>query len=89
MEFVVKVGDIVMLEDELNYRVLDCVELDGNGYVILKKFELTVDSVLQLDNAKEIVVQEVIDNEDDYFLQIVTDQDILKRIEKLSKKINK
>ncbi len=86
MEFVVKVGDIVMLEDELNYRVLDCVELDGNGYVILKKFELTVDSVLQLDNAKEIVVQEVIDNEGDYFLQIVTDEDILKRIEKLSKK---
>ena len=84
MEFVAKVDDIIMLEDELNYRVLKTIELDGVGYVVLQKFDVDLKSILNADEQKQIVVKEIIDENDDYFLQIVTDEEILQKIEEIT-----
>lgn len=84
MEFVAKVDDIIMLEDELNYRVLKTIELDGVGYVVLQKFDVDLNLMLNTDEQKQIVVKEIIDENDDYFLQIVTDEEILQKIEEIT-----
>lgn len=84
MEFVAKKDDILMLDDELNYRVLQSVELDGVGYVVLQKFDVDLKSILNADEQKQIVVKEIIDENDDYFLQIVTDEEILQKIEEIT-----
>ena len=84
MEFVAKVDDIIMLEDELNYRVLKPIELDGVGYVVLQKFDGDLKLMLNTDEQKQIVVKEIIDENDDYFLQIVTDEEILQKIEEIT-----
>ena len=84
MNFVVKEGDIVTLEDDLNYVVKKCLEVDGEGYLVLKKINLTTDAILQIEEAKEIVVQEIIDEDDNYFLRIVTDEKVLQNIEEIT-----
>ena len=82
MEFISKVGDIILLEGDINYQVIKLIELQNKGYLVLQKINLEKDSLTLLE-PKKIIATEVVENSEDYYLQIVTDTQILNNIETL------
>ena len=84
MEYVVNKGEIVVLEKGDAYKVLNFVEKDGVGYVCLYKFE-DGDAPLSFNVKNVVFAREVVEDED-YFLDRVTDENLVKELTKLYKK---
>lgn len=82
MAFVVKEGDSVILDNDEIYTVEMCVTVDNEDYLIVKKLNPTFNSMLELKEPKVQVVKEIVDENDDYFLQAVTDMEILQKVKK-------
>lgn len=74
MQFISKVGDIVMLEEEKLYHVMHCIEIADRGFLVIKKMKVSLESVLDLIPAKLEVVEEVIDDQSNYYFQNVKDE---------------
>lgn len=83
MEFVSKVNDLLLLEDDINYIVKETVELDGEGYLVLESAEINLVDEFDGKKRKTVVVKEVVSEDDEYYLEGVTDAKLLKKIEKI------
>ena len=86
MEFVSKVNDLLIMEDNVNYIVKETIELDGEGYLVLESADINLVDEFDGKKRKTVVVKEVVTEEDELYLEGITDVKILKKIEKLAKK---
>ena len=80
MNFVAKVGEILNLEDNNNYQVVDRVKYNEENYLKLLKLPNKLNNAFDFKNLTYCFVQEVIDNED-YYLNFVEDEEIIKNLE--------
>ena len=85
MEFVSKVNDLLIMEDNVNYIVKETIELDGEGYLVLESADINLVDEFDGKKRKTVVVKEVVTEEDELYLEGITDVKILKKIEKLAK----
>ena len=83
MEFVAKVNDLLLLEDDINYIVKETVELDGEGYLVLESAEINLVDEFDGKKRKTVVVKEIVTEDEEYYLEGVTDAKLLKKIEKI------
>ena len=86
MEFVSKVNDLLIMEDNVNYIVKETIELDGEGYLVLESADINLVDEFDGKKRRTVVVKEVVTEEDELYLEGVTDKKLLKEIEKLAKK---
>ena len=82
MEFVSKEGDILILENNQLYKVELCLTFENQNYLIIRKLEMNIRSIFDLDDSKVRVVQEVIRDNDDLSIELVTDEELLVKIKK-------
>ena len=82
MDFIARTGDIIVLDEDVHYKVLHRLKMEGRGYLIVRKIKMSVESILQLDEQSEEIVQEVIDENNDYYFSFVTDEDVVSKIRK-------
>ena len=80
MKFIVKPGDVVILDDEKQYRVMNCVELDGHGYLVIKRMKITLESALSIEKSTTEIVEEVLDENMNYYFSLVTDEKIINAV---------
>ena len=80
MEFVSKVGDLLVMEDNENYIVNEIVEVDGQGYLVLESADINLVDEFDGKRRKTVVVQEMV-ADDELYLEGVTDAKLLKKIE--------
>ncbi len=80
VEFVAKKGDVLVLENDELQLVLDTIEYEGYGYLILVKTAKHIfdDSYTVNLNAK-IIAKEIVEN-DSYSLEIIHDIELIKKI---------
>lgn len=74
MQFISKVGDIVVLEEDKLYQVMHCIEIEDRGFLVIKKMKMSLESVLDIIPAKLEVAEEVIDDQSNYYFQNVKDE---------------
>lgn len=84
MGFVSKIGDILMLDEGKNYYVINQVEYNNVSYLIVAEVGVDLDMIINMEK-NAIVVKEVVDDNDDYFLTIVEDKALSKKIMDLAK----
>ena len=73
MEFVSKVNDILILEDDCKYFVKERVSLNGNNYLFLQKASEHLSSIASDENNSVEIVKEFVDENNEYYLEAVTD----------------
>ena len=83
MKFVAKVGDIILLDEGKHYLVLNCLEMEGKAYLVVRKLKMSMESVLQLDNQEKEIVQELIDENNEYYFSFVTDEEVVAKINQI------
>ena len=85
MEFVAQKGELIVMEDTENYMVLATLEYEGVGYLrLIKTGEVLFDVDYEPDLKKEVYVQEIVDdNEEDYYLEFVTDEALIEKLREL------
>ena len=83
MKFIAKVGDIVILDEGKHYLVLNCLEMEGKAYLVVRRMKMSLESVLQLDNQEKEIVQELIDENNEYYFQFVKDEEVVSKIKQI------
>ena len=83
MEFVSKVNDLLIMEDDINYIVKETVEVDGEGYLVLESAEINLVDEFDGKKRKTVVVKEIVTEDEEYYLEGVTDAKLLKKIEEI------
>jgi len=83
MDFVTKVGDIVLLDNETAYQVLAQKEFNGQGYLFISKVHTDIENVFASEKDEFEIVQEVIDEDDEFFLATVEDKTVIEEIKKM------
>ena len=73
----------LLLEDDINYIVKETVELDGEGYLVLESAEINLVDEFDGKKRKTVVVKEIVTEDEEYYLEGVTDAKLLKKIEKI------
>lgn len=73
----------MLLEDDINYIVKETVELDGEGYLVLESAEINLVDEFDGKKRKTVVVKEIVTEDEEYYLEGVTDAKLLKKIEKI------
>ena len=79
MEFISKIGDIVLLENGESLVVVDCVEYQEEAY-------LKLGNVLIENNNEQYIsgfVKEVIEDDGTYKISLVNDPDLIDTLEKI------
>lgn len=89
MKFISKVGDIVVLEEDKIYQVVQCIAMEGRGYLVIRRIRMNLASVLQPDDSKTEFVEELLDYNHNYYFQTVTDQDVISKINAIMQKEDK
>ncbi len=83
MSFIAKVGDIVILDEGKHYLVLNCLEMEGKAYLLVRRVKMSLESVLQLDDQENEIVQELIDENNEYYFQFVKDEEVVSKINQI------
>ena len=79
MEFIAKKGEVIVMNDDETYLVLATYEHEGAGYLhLIKTGEHILDNNYEVDLKSTVYAKEVIDDNDNYFLQFVTDENLIK-----------
>lgn len=87
MQFISKVGDVIVLEEDSLYQVLHCIEMQGRGFLVIRKAKMSLESVLQLKSQEVEIVEEVVDNKFNYYFQNVKDPAIISAIQEKIKEL--
>lgn len=77
--FVLREGDTVILENDNAYMVYKTIELNGEGYLIIGPVGVDLKTLLGI-KGKVKIVQEFVDDDENYYLEAVTDLSILEKI---------
>lgn len=84
MEFVAKKGEVLVMEEGDTYLVLKTIEYEGEGYLhMIQTGEYLYDEDFKIDSSKEKYVKEVISENDEYSLEIVTDEKLIAKLSAL------
>lgn len=86
MEFVSKINDILMLDDEKAYFVKSQVEIDGENYLLLQAVPEKIEDISSKESKNIEFVKEVVDEQDEFYLETVESSELKKQILKKSKK---
>ncbi len=87
MQFISKVGDIIVLEEEKLYQVLHCIEMQDRGFLVIRKIKMSIESVLQLTPQELEIVEEVVDDKYNYYFQNVKDPKIISAVQEKIKEL--
>ena len=86
MDFVSKINDILMLDDEKSYFVKSQVELGGEKYLLLQEVPDKFKDIIPEKSRNIEFVKEVVDEDNEFYLETVESvelkQQILKAINK-------
>ena len=85
MAFVSKIGDIVLLENDESFVVVDCIEYNGESY-------LKLGNVLQEKNTERYVsgfVKESVERDGTYRLLLVNNPILIKNLETIIEEVHK
>lgn len=85
MNFVSKIGDIVVLENDENFVVVDCIEYQEEAY-------LKLGNVLADKNNEKYVsgfVKEIVNSDGSYQLALVDNPKLITSLEKIIEDIHK
>ena len=85
MDFVAQKGEIIVMDDEQNYMVLSTLEYEGVGYLrLIKTGEKVLDFEYEVDFKNDVYATEIVDdNEEDYYLEFVTDEALIEKLREL------
>ena len=83
MDFVTRLGDVVLLENETAYQVLAQKEFNGEGYLFISKVHENIEDIFDSNKNEFAVVQEVVDEDDEFFLSVIEDETIINEIKKM------
>ena len=81
MEFVAKKGEVIVMDESDTYLVLKTIEYEGVGYLhMIQTGEYLYDEHFEIDSSKEAYAKEVITDEEDYFLEFINDEELIKKL---------
>ena len=80
MDFVTKLDDTLLLENNKVYNVHKQIKFEGKNYVILKEYEFKLSYAIGIEPPKTCVGEEVIDENDSFFIRPVSDETTLKKL---------
>ena len=84
MKSIAQKGEMIVMEDQENYIVLATLEYNGENYLrLIKTGEEMFDTSYPVDAKNKIYAKEVIDENDDYYLEYVKDENLLTKLKKL------
>lgn len=86
LDFVAQKKDIILLEDGERYVVEKLVRFDEESFLVVKKISDDVVEFLNPENPNIEVVKEIVESEDDYYLEIITDSKLKQKIFETLKK---
>ena len=90
MDFVVKKGEVVVLDNKENYLVMESVVFEDESYLFVMKLEDDINLVFDPSLRKVKVVKEIVNENKEYFLETITNSELIKKLgEELRKKIVK
>ena len=81
MEFVAKKGEVILMDENDTYLVLKTIEHDGAGYLhLIKTGDHLLDMTYEADLKQEFFAKEVFTEDDNYFLEFVTDENLIETL---------
>lgn len=85
MNFVSKIGDVVLLDNDESLVVVDCVEYKDEAYLKLGSL------LFEKDNEQYVTgfVKEVIDDDGTYKISLVNDLELIETLENIIKEVRK
>ena len=85
MNFVSKIGDVVLLDNDESLVVVDCVEYKDEAYLKLGSL------LLEKGNEQYVTgfVKEVIDDDGTYKISLVNDLELIETLENVIKEVRK
>ena len=84
MEFIAKKGEVLIMNEDETYFVLATHEYEGECYLhLIKTGEHILDVNYEVDLKSSVYAKEVVDENDNYFLDFVTDENLLKVLKTL------
>ena len=86
LDFVAQKKDIILLEDGERYVVEKLVRFDEESFLVVKKISDDVVEFLNPENPNIEVVKEIVESEDDYYLEIINDSKLKQKIFETLKK---
>ena len=82
MQFVTKVGEVVVLENGVAYQIFEQKEYNSRGYVAIREVPKSEEDLLNFDKYKFKFAEEVV-NDENFYLALVTDKALVKELSKL------
>lgn len=86
MDFVSKVNDILMLDDEKSYFVKSQVEVNGENYLLLQEVPNKFNDMIPENSRNIEFVKEVVDEDNEFYLETVESVELKQQILKAVKK---
>ena len=83
MEFIAKKGEVLVMNEDEIYFVLATYEYEGAGYLhLIKTGEHILDENYEVDLKSSVYAKEIVDENDNYLLDFVTDENLIKILRK-------
>ena len=90
MDFVVKKGEVVVLDNDENYLVMETIVFENDSYLFVMKIEDDINLVFDPSLRRVKVVKEIVNENKEYLLETITDSELVKKLgEELRKMIVK
>jgi hypothetical protein len=83
MGCVAKEGDLLALDDNKVYKVVKCIELNNTEYLAIIEKKISLSSALDIDTQEISFAEEVIDDNNNYFLKSIEDKSLISKLNKL------
>lgn len=82
MQFITRLGEVVMLENGKSYQVFEQKEYNSKAYVTLREVPEAEEDLLNFEKYKFKFAEEVIQN-NDFYLVPVDDKELVAKLSKL------
>ena len=82
MEFVTKVGDILHLDNNEAFQVAKQFEYEGEAYLCIISIPEDIDDIFEMSKRYVQIVREVVDENDEFFVEEIEDKELLAKLEK-------
>lgn len=84
MEFIAKKGEVIVMDEDETYLVLATYEYNGSPYLhLIKTGEHILDDNYNVELDKTIYAKEILTEDDNYLLEFVTDEQLIKVLKTL------
>ena len=80
MDFVVKKGEIVLLDNDEAYQIVETLVYEGESYLFALKVAKNLNEVFDVDSKELKVLKEIVTEEKEYFLEEVIDTKFARKL---------